>query len=66
MNAKALARIMENSKAMREQTRKYLYPICHESRDLGYARERMSARRRFVWLSVVLVGLLWVLWEVAR
>lgn len=40
--------------------------VCLESKDLGYARERMDARRRFVWLSVVLVGLLWVLWEVVR
>lgn len=39
-------------------------PICHESRDLGYARQRDQRERKItVILSIVLAVLLVALWR---
>ncbi len=41
---------------------RHFTPICHESRDLGYAREQRR-QRRITWaLSALLCVLLWMLY----
>lgn len=43
---------------------RHYQPICHESRDLGYARKAKDARRKLtVFLTVLLAVLVWLLWR---